>query len=103
MKSNEIRQSKSASWAGPTTLLAAEGAVGLWLWGTKSAYIPLGPAVGLLALTAALGAVWFYHIYASRRQFAIWNAYAEQELARAEQERQTPSLKSKRGISRTLV
>jgi hypothetical protein len=58
MKSNEFAFSKWASWAGSVALLAAAGAAGLWVWQAQGAYVPVRSAVGLLALTAALGVVW---------------------------------------------
>ena len=103
MKSNESAYPKSASWAGPITLLAAAGAAGLWLWRTHGAYVPLGPTVGLLALTAALGVVWLYRIRAARNLFAVWDAYAKKELARAERRLPTSSLHNNRRLSRSLV
>jgi hypothetical protein len=86
MKSNEVRQSKSASWAGPVALLASAGTAGPWLWQTQGGYVSLS----LLALAVALGVVWLQHVYATRRHFAAWDAYAEQELARAERQPHTP-------------
>ena len=103
MKSNEIVYPKKASWSGPIALLAAAGAAGLWLWRTHGAYVPLGPTVGLLALTAALGVVWLYRVRAARHLFAAWDAYAKKELARAERRPPTPSLHSNRSFSRSLV
>jgi hypothetical protein len=102
MKSNEVAYPKWASWAGPVALLAAAGAAGLWLWWTPSAWVPLGPAVGLLVLTAALGVIWLYRVRAARNLFAVWDAYAEKELARAERRPATPSLNDS-GFSRSLV
>jgi hypothetical protein len=103
MKSNENNHSKSASWAGPVALLAVAGTAGLWLWQTHAAYVPLGPAVGLLAFTAALGMAWLYRIRAARRLFAALEAYAEKEAARAERRRHTPSVTSNRVFSRSNV
>ena len=101
MKSNEAAQPKWTSWAGPVALLAATGAAGLWLWYTHGAYVPLGAAVGLLALTAALGVVWLYRVRAARRLFAALDAYAEKESARAERRPHTPSVTRKAAFSRS--
>ena len=103
MKSNEVVYPRWASWAGPAALLAAAGAAGLGLWLTHGAYVPLGPAVGLLMLTAVLGVVWLYRVRAARHHFAVWDAYAEKELARAERRPPTSSLHSNRRFSRSLV
>jgi hypothetical protein len=102
MKRNEGTRSKSASWAGPVGLLAVAGAAGLWLWQAHGANVPLGPAVGLLALTVVLGVVWLYRVRAARRLFAALDAYAERELARAERRLHTP-LTSNRAFSRSNV
>ena len=83
MKSNESAHPKWAYWAGPVTLLTAAGAAGLWLWQTQGASLPLGLAVGVLALLATLAGVWLSRVRAARRLSAALNAYAEQELARA--------------------
>ena len=103
MKSNEVVYPKSASWARPIALLAAAGAAGLWLWRTHSAYVPLGPTVGLLVLTAALGVVWLYRVRAARHLFAAWDVYANQELARAERRLHTASVTSARAFSQSSV
>jgi hypothetical protein len=103
MKSNEARQSKLTSWPGPAALLALAGAAGLWLGLTQGAYGPLALAVGLLALTAALGAVWLHHVLATRRQFAVWDAYAEQELARADRLPHKASRSRNQELSRSNV
>jgi hypothetical protein len=92
MKSNESANPKWASWEGPVALLTVAGAVGLWLWQTQGDYVPLWPAVGLLALTAALGAVWLYRGRAARRFLAVLDAYAEQELTRAGGGRRSPRI-----------
>ena len=90
MKSNEDNHRKGSSWLGPVALLAAAGAAGLWLWQTQGAYVPTGPAVALLALTAALGLAWLYRVRAARRLFAALDAYAEREGARAKPQRRRP-------------
>jgi hypothetical protein len=97
MKSNEIAHPRSASWVGPVALLATAGAAVLWLWPTQSGYGPRGLAVGLLALSAALGGVWLYRVRAARHLFAVWDAYAEQELARAERGPHTPRVRGRLG------
>lgn len=100
MRSNEVRPSRLASWAGPVALLAvAAGAAGLGLWQMNGGY-------GLIALAAglfALGGVWLYHVYATRRQLAVWNAYAEKELARTEHLPHTASVNRKQELSRSNV
>jgi hypothetical protein len=96
MKSNEDNNLKGSSWLGPVALLAAAGAGGLWLWQTQGAYVPPGPAVGLLALTATLAVFWLYRVRASRRLFAALDAYAEREGARAKPQRRRPSGTGKR-------
>jgi hypothetical protein len=83
MTTNEGAPAKWASWAGPVTLLAVDGAAGLWMWQTRGTFVPLWSAVVLLATAAVLGAAWLYRVRASRRLSAALNAYAEQELARA--------------------
>jgi len=99
MKNNEDTHPKSASWAGPAALLAVAGAAGLWLWQTQGAYVPLG----LLALTAVLGAVWLYRVRAARRLFAALDAYAEKEVARARRRPRTPSAAGNRAFARSNV
>jgi hypothetical protein len=84
MKRNEGTHPKSASWAGPVGLLTAAGAAGLWFAQTHGADVPLWSALGLLALTAALGVVWLSRVRAGHRHFAALDAYAAKEAARAE-------------------
>jgi hypothetical protein len=103
MKSNEVAYPKWASWAGPVALLAAAGTAGLGLWLTHGAFVPLGLAVGLLVLTAALSVVWLYRVRTARHLFAVWDAYAEKELARAERRLQTASVTSARAFSQNSV
>ena len=101
MNSNQSARPKWIYWAGPVTLLTAAGAAGLWLWQTHGEYAPLGWAVGLLALPVALGVVLLSRVRAARRFSAALEAYAEQELARAERRPVTLSSKSKRRFSRS--
>jgi hypothetical protein len=103
VKSNKDSHPKATSWAWPVGLLAAAGVAGLWLWQTHDTYMSLGPAVGLLAPTAALGAVWLYRIRAARRLFAALDAYAEKEVARAERRPHTASVIRNRAFSRSTV
>ncbi len=93
MKSNEIAYPKSASWLGPVALLAAVGAAGLGLGQTQGGYGLPGLVIGLLALGAALGGIWLYRLRAARHLFAVWDAYAERELARAERRPHTPRVR----------
>lgn len=83
MKSN---QGAMMSWAGPSALLAAAGAAGMWLWLTHGASVTPWLAVALLAL----GAAWLYRARSARRLFAAWDAYAALEQARAERRRLRP-------------
>jgi hypothetical protein len=101
MKSNKIANSMWTSWAWPATLLAAAGTAGLWLWLTHGAYVPIRSAVGLVALTGVVGAVWLYRIRAARRLFAALDAYAEQELDRVEHRPPTSSRKSSESLTRS--
>ena len=103
MKSSQGAQPTRAVGAGSVALLAATGAAGLWLWPTHGAFEPFWSVVGLLALSAALGGVWLYRLRAARRLFSALDAYAEQELARAENRPSTSSNKSNRGFSRSSV
>ena len=103
MKSNEIVYSKWASRAGPVALLAAAGAAGVWMWQTQGASAPLRSAVGLAALAAVFAAVWLYRLRAARRLFTVLNAYAEQELDRAQRRTPTSFRKSNRRFSRSSV
>src|SRR5262245_24621619 len=91
MKSNESAYPKSASWARPAGLLAVAGVAGVWLGQTHDSYVLLGLAIGLVALTAALGVVWLYRVRAARRLFAALDAYAEKEATRAGRRPHTPS------------
>lgn len=103
MKSNEIAYLKWTSWAGPVALLAAAGAAGLWSWQAHSEYVLLRGAVGVVALTALFSAVWLYRIRTARRHFAALDAYAEQELERAEHRSPTSARKSDRHFSSSSV
>ena len=81
MNDNAVTRARSIQWAVLLTLLAIGGLVGLWLWRTHSG---LGIAAGLLMAAAALAAVLVSRVRAARRFAAALDAYADQELARAE-------------------
>lgn len=72
MKNHEGAHSKSVSWAGPVALLGATGAAALGLWQAHDGDARLWPAVGLLALTAALGLVWLHRVRGARRFSPCW-------------------------------
>src|SRR5262249_11404134 len=101
MKSNKGTRPGLAAWIGPVALLAASGAAGLWLWLTQAEYVPLGPAVVLLALAAVFGVVWLYRVRAESRFFAALDAYAEKELARAERRPPTDTVTGHRAFSQS--
>jgi hypothetical protein len=103
MKRDEGGRPKPASRAWPVGLLAAAGAAGLWLWQTPGTDVPVWPAVGLLAPTAALGVVWLSRIRAARRLFAALDAYAEKEVARAERQPHTVPVLRNRALSQSNV
>lgn len=84
MKSTWNGHAKRGSWVGPMVLLGVAAATGLWLWQTQAAYVPLLPAIGVVALMAIAGGYWFYRVRAARRLFTVLDAYAERELARRE-------------------
>jgi len=83
MEKNEIGHDKPISLIGPTAILGASGAVGLWLWLAQgvSLQVLLAPAVLLLA--AALIIVWQSRARAARRLRAVVDAYADREIARS--------------------
>jgi|SRR5579884_1829841 len=101
MKSNGDTRPTWISWAGPIAFLLASGVAGIGLYQTQSAYVPFRPAVGLLALTAALSVVWLSRVRAAYRLFAALDAYAEQELARNAEEPASPANAERRLIRRS--
>jgi hypothetical protein len=68
------------------------------LWQALGGHATLWPAVGLLALAAALGASWLYRVRAARRFAAALDAYAERELARAERRPHAPAPTGNRAL-----
>src|SRR5262245_6175000 len=100
MKSNEGAHPRSASWAWPVGLLAAAGAVGLWLGQADAVDVLLPAAVALLALAAALGVGWLYRARKARRLLAALDAYAEKEVARAERRPHLSSVTGDRALAR---
>jgi hypothetical protein len=102
MKSNQIAYPKWTSWAGPVALATAT-AVGLGFSITQDASLPLRLTVGLVALLAAISAVWSYRVRAARRHFAALDAYADRELDRAQLERRTFPSKKSRAFSRGAI
>src|SRR5205823_4505008 len=103
MKSNTRARPRSASWAGPLALLAVAGAAELGLCWLPATPVPRWPGAGLLALAAVLGLVWLYRVRAARRLFAVLDAYAERELARAKPRGRTPSVIAATALSRSSV
>jgi hypothetical protein len=92
MNSIEGAHPKWGLWVGPVALLVAAGVAGLWLWLTQAAYVPLWPALGLVAMTAALAVAWLSRVRGANRRFAALNAYAERQLAGTRRRRHTPSV-----------
>jgi hypothetical protein len=103
MKTNESGSATAVAWAGPVTLLATAGLTGVWVWQTQGAFVPLGPTLSLLGLAMLHGVVWLSRVRAAHRLFAVLDAYAEQELARAERRGPPPAMTSNRSLARSNI
>jgi hypothetical protein len=83
MWNNPIRRRTLASLFRPAALFGAGGAVGFWLGLARADRAQVLLAAAALAVAAALWVVWQSRSGGWERWHAVWNAYAEREIARS--------------------
>ena len=89
MQNNFLGRRKAGGRLWPATFLGSGGAAGLWL-GLAEGGVQMLLASAVLAVMAVLGTVWLARDRAARRLNAVWEVYAERELARAGTRGQAP-------------
>ena len=83
MKNNRFGSGTFLFRASAVALLGVGGAVGFWIGLANAGRAnPLPPAV-VVALAAVIAAVWLIRSRIKDPTHAVWNAYAEREIAEA--------------------